>query len=311
MRNDLSVAFSGSSGAGSVLRSSEPASLSPVMSQAACLLEEAADLLVVHMDFSAAVDRCEKGCESLLGDLENEDSASSEELRCSLCIVGIQALAEMNRWREVLPWVLQYYQVPAHLPPKVLELCILLHSKVKEPHVMRDVGSDWLRASANQHLPAYGLLVQLHLFHILLPLGHFAEAQDLLEGCKALSKEKWLEAQRTIKEKRQQWSQQLSEHPDPKEQAGMAWKTQLGLVSQKVLTILAQLGRLLGSFASQLGSIPYKKALLAAFMLFLIVVKLDPASPTSLPFLYRLTQLFHQARSAVSPAHNSASYLSD
>nr|XP_056702573.1 peroxisome assembly protein 26 [Euleptes europaea] len=290
MRNDLSVAFAG-------------ASLSPVASRAASLLEEAADLLVVHLDFAAAADRCEKGCQSLLGDLENEDSGSSEELRCSLCIVGIQALAEMNRWREVLPWVLQYYQVPAHLPPKVLELCILLHSKVKEPLVMLDVGSNWLRASANQHMPTYGLLVQLYLFHVLLPLGRFAEARDLVEGCKALSKEQRLEARRAIKEKRRQWSQQADKHPDPKEQADMAWKTQLGSVSQKVLTTLAQLGRALGCLAGQLGSIPYKKALFAAFLLFLVVVKLDPASPTSLPFLYRLTQLFHQARSAVFSSH--------
>ncbi|KAL8222236.1 UNVERIFIED_CONTAM: hypothetical protein K2H54_075174, partial [Gekko kuhli] len=275
MRNDLSVVFAGVSGAGSVLRSSEPASLSPVASQAASLLEEAADLLV-HMDFAAAVDRCEKGCESLLGELESEDSGSSEELRCSLCVVGIQALAEMNRWREVLPWVLQYYQIPACLPPKLLELCILLHSKVKEPHVMLDIGSDWLRASANQHLPTYGLLVKLHLFHVLLPLGHFAEAQEMVEGCKALSKEQRREAHRIIKEKRQLWLQQTTEHPGSEEQTEIAGKTQLGSVSQKVLTILAQLGRVLGSLAGQFGSIPYKTALLAAFMLFLIVVKLDP-----------------------------------
>lgn len=48
--------------------------------------------------------------------------ASFAEVKCSLCVVGIQALAEMNRWREVLSWVLQYYHVPEHLPPKVLEL---------------------------------------------------------------------------------------------------------------------------------------------------------------------------------------------
>lgn len=44
------------------------------------------------------------------------------EVKCSLCVVGIQALAEMNRWREVLSWVLQYYHRPEHLPPKILEL---------------------------------------------------------------------------------------------------------------------------------------------------------------------------------------------
>ncbi|XP_077196794.1 peroxisome assembly protein 26 isoform X1 [Paroedura picta] len=300
MKNDLP----GASGiGGGVWRGSDPAWLSPGASRAASLLEEAADLLVVHLDFAAALDRCEKGCRSLPGEADGEDAGSSEELRCSLCIVGIQALAEMNRWREVLPWVLQYYQVPACLPPKVLELCILLHNKVKEPRVMLDVGSDWLRASANQHLPTYGLLVQLHLFHVLLPLGHFAEAQEMVEGCKALSKEQRLEACRILKEKRQLWLQQPEEPPDSEAQAEIAWKTQLGLVSKKVLTILAQLGRALGSLAGQFGSIPYKMALLAAFVLFLIVVKLDPASPTSLPFVYRLTRLFHQARSAVFSSH--------
>lgn len=47
---------------------------------------------------------------------------SPAEVKCSLCVVGIQALAEMNRWREVLSWLLRYYQFPGHLPPKILEL---------------------------------------------------------------------------------------------------------------------------------------------------------------------------------------------
>lgn len=54
--------------------------------------------------------------------LTGPSSDSSSEVKCALCVVGIQALAEMNRWREVLSWVLQYYQAPEKLPPKVLEL---------------------------------------------------------------------------------------------------------------------------------------------------------------------------------------------
>ncbi|XP_053108860.1 peroxisome assembly protein 26 [Hemicordylus capensis] len=303
MRNDLPVGFAGIPGAGSILRSSEPVSLSPVVSQAASLLEEAADLLVMHLDFAAAVDRCEKGCESLLGDPENEDADSAGELKCSLCIVGIQALAEMNRWRDVLPWILQYYQDPESLPPKILELCFLLHSKVKEPYVMLEVGGDWLRNANNQHLPSYGLLVQLHLSHVLLPLGHFAEADKLLQGCKVLSKEQRAEALGNIREKKQQWLQKEKEQPIPEEQPKVAWKRRMGPMSQKVLTILARLGRMLGSLASQFCAVPYKKTLLAAFLLCLLVMKLDPASPTSLPFIYRLTQLFHQAQSAAFAPH--------
>lgn len=44
---------------------SEPLAWAPVSAQAASLLEEAADLLVLHRDFAAAVERCEAGCDSL------------------------------------------------------------------------------------------------------------------------------------------------------------------------------------------------------------------------------------------------------
>uniref|UniRef100_A0A663MX06 Peroxisomal biogenesis factor 26 n=1 Tax=Athene cunicularia TaxID=194338 RepID=A0A663MX06_ATHCN len=210
---------------------SEPLAWAPVSAQAASLLEEAADLLVLHRDFAAAVERCEAGCDSL-GPGTGPGPESSADVKCSLCVVGIQALAEMNRWREVLSWVLQYYHVPEHLPPKVLELCILLYSKVREPQVMLEVGSSWLRDQTNKSLPEYGAL------------------------------------------------------------------------SEKILTMLTLLRRALRSMSSQFYLLPYKKMLLATFLLYLVVVRLDPASPTSLPFIYKLVQLFRQAWAAVfSPIH--------
>lgn len=39
----------------------------PGLAAAAALLEEAADLLVVHVDFAAALDACERGCDLLAG----------------------------------------------------------------------------------------------------------------------------------------------------------------------------------------------------------------------------------------------------
>lgn len=44
---------------------SEAVAWPAVSSQAASLLEEAADLLVLHRDFAAAVEKCEAGCDSL------------------------------------------------------------------------------------------------------------------------------------------------------------------------------------------------------------------------------------------------------
>ncbi|XP_030336522.1 peroxisome assembly protein 26 [Strigops habroptila] len=271
------------------------------LAQAASLLEEATDLLVLHRDFAAAVERCEAGCDSLGPATGPESSA---EVKCSLCVVGIQALAEMNRWREVLSWVLQYYHVPEHLPPKVLELCILLYSKVRDPQVMLEVGSSWLRDQTNKSLPEYGSLLELYLLHVLLPLGRFEGAEELVRGCDVFDSQQQLAFLGTICESRCQWTQQEEMHLAAEEQQDAATETVLGALSQKLLTMLTLLRRALRSMSSHFHLFPYKKMLLATFLLYLVVVRLDPASPTSLPFIYKLVQLFRQAWAAVfSPIH--------
>ncbi|XP_009903757.2 peroxisome assembly protein 26 [Dryobates pubescens] len=286
---------------------SEPLTWPPVAAQAASLLEEAADLLVLHRDFAAAVERCEAGCDSLgPGSGTSPVPESSAEVKCSLCVVGIQALAEMNRWREVLSWVLQYYQLPERLPPKVLELCILLYSKVKEPQVMLEVGSSWLRDQTNRGLPEYGGLLELCLLHVLLPLGRFKEAEELVRSCDLLDSEQQQTFLGAICESRRQWAQREEMHSAAEEQEDTATETLLGALSQKLLTVLTLLRRALRSMSSHLCLLPYKKMLLATFLLYLVVVRLDPASPTSLPFIYKLVQLFRQAWAAVfSPVHRS------
>ncbi|NWR84392.1 PEX26 protein, partial [Furnarius figulus] len=285
----------------------DPPGWSPGPAQAAALLEEAADLLVLHRDFAAAVERCQAGCDSLGAGPGPERClfiTSSAEVKCSLCVVGIQALAEMNRWREVLSWVLQYYHVPEHLPPKVLELCILLYSKVGEPQVMLEVGSSWLGDQTNKSLPEYCSLLELYLAHVLLPLGRFEGAEELIRGSDVLHSEQQLALLGTIRESRCQWAQQEEMRSAAEEQQGAEAETVLGALSQKLLTMLTLLRRALRSMSSHFYLLPYKKMLLATFLLYLVVVRLDPASPTSLPFIYKLVQLFRQAWAAVlSPSH--------
>ncbi|NWX32505.1 PEX26 protein, partial [Notiomystis cincta] len=229
---------------------------------------------------------------------------SFAEVKCSLCVVGIQALAEMNRWRQVLSWVLQYYHVPEHLPPKVLELCILLYSKVREPQVMLEVGGSWLRDHGNQSLAEYGPLLELYLAHVLLPLGRFEGAGALVRGCAALGSEQQLAFLSAISQSRRRRARRGEARPDAEEQQEPATETLLGALSQKLLTMLALLRRALRSVSNHFYLLPYKKMLLATFLLYLVVVRLDPASPTSLPFIYKLVQLFRQAWAAVlSPVH--------
>uniref|UniRef100_A0A8C7A397 Peroxisomal biosis factor 26 n=1 Tax=Nothoprocta perdicaria TaxID=30464 RepID=A0A8C7A397_NOTPE len=290
MRSELAAAEP--SGAAEPLAGPLVAAMS-APARAASLLEEATDLLVLHRDFAAALERCEAGCGSL-GPAGAEKMpifiSSSAEVKCSLCVVGIQALAEMNRWREVLPWLLQYYEAPEQLPAKVLELCILLYSKVREPQVMLEVGSSWLRDITNKSLPEYSSLLELYLLRVLLPLGQFEEAEELVRGCEALDSAQQLALLRTICESQCQWSQQEEMHSVAEEQQGTTREAVLALGTLQALT----------SISSHFYLIPYKKMLLAVFMLYL-VVRLDPASPTSLPFLYRLVQLFRQAWAAVFP----------
>uniref|UniRef100_A0A6I8N035 Peroxisomal biogenesis factor 26 n=1 Tax=Ornithorhynchus anatinus TaxID=9258 RepID=A0A6I8N035_ORNAN len=268
MRSDSSTSLAGSRWAAGPLRSSEPLPTGPPTPLAVFLLEEASDQLVVHLDFRAALETCERGCETLAIGV----SGSSAEVKCSLCVVGIQALAEMDRWREVLPWVLRYYPGPESLPPQLLELCILLYSRVREPQVMLEVAGDWLREPANRDLREYGALAELHLLRVLLPLGRWAEARELARGCAGLSEEQRLGALEAVDRARQREGQ-----PGPEESpARLSALPHPGSVPHKVLALLTWLRRVLESGAGHLLALPFKKALLAALVLGLLVLRFDP-----------------------------------
>lgn len=68
MKSDSSTPAAPLKGLGAPLRSSEPVRVAPPPSTAVVLLEEAADLLVVHLDFRAALQTCERAWRSLAKD---------------------------------------------------------------------------------------------------------------------------------------------------------------------------------------------------------------------------------------------------
>uniref|UniRef100_A0A8C9FJS1 Peroxisomal biogenesis factor 26 n=1 Tax=Pavo cristatus TaxID=9049 RepID=A0A8C9FJS1_PAVCR len=268
-----------------------PPAWSQASAQAASLLEEAAELLVLQRDFAAALERCEAGCGSL-GPApgpdrceENCSSGKSLYVRCKPCHVSSWEVPAVSNCTELLPSNISF-------------LCcsILLYSKVREPQVMLEVGSNWLRDQTNKSLPEYGSLLELYLLHVLLPLGRFEGAEELVYNCDVLDSEQKLAFVETICEKRCQWTQQEEMHSAHNEQEDKATETVLGRLSLCCLT--------LRSMSSHFYLLPYKKMLLATFLLYLVVVRLDPASPTSLPFICKLVQLFRQAWAAVlSPIH--------
>lgn len=295
MKSEASTSAAPLKGLGAPLRSSEPARALPTVAPAEHLLEEAADLLVVHLDFRAALETCERAWQSLADDALAEEPAGGTfvEVKCSLCVVGIQALAEMNRWREVLSWVLQYYQVPEKLPPKVVELCILLYSKMQEPGAVLDAVDAWLQDSDNRDLPEFGSLAELHLQRVLLTLGRWSEAEKLVVSSAAFDEKQQLEMLQAIHKARQRHAQ---EHLSPQEPQKLS---QQGSSSHKLLSLLMLLRRFGGSAVSYLLSQPFRRSLLAALVLYLLVVRFDPAAPSSLPLLYQLVQLFRWIQKAM------------
>ncbi|KAJ0056868.1 hypothetical protein NL108_000656, partial [Boleophthalmus pectinirostris] len=106
----------------------------------------------------------------------------SEDIKTGFCILGMQALAELNEWRRALPWVLQQYDYQEKIPAKIIQMCILLYSKVGEAVVMMEVTNIWLHCVENNRASGFATVMELYLLHILIPLGHLEEARELIQG---------------------------------------------------------------------------------------------------------------------------------
>ncbi|XP_078529705.1 peroxisome assembly protein 26 isoform X2 [Lissotriton helveticus] len=238
--------------------------------------------------------------------VHSESSQGCEDVKTSLCIVGVQALAEMNRWREVFSWLLQYYEVPEKIPMKLLEMCILLYSKVEEPAAMLDVGNAWLRHGANRSLVGYSEAVKLFLLQVLLPLGLFEEAEEL-----ALDSEVFSEKQEVLLEAISERKQTWGDH-DPMGKTKVAnedgqvpeKEKHFGSAPQRLKTLLNFLYRVLGSAGSCILSLPLKRIVLAALILGLLILRVDPAGSLSHPFLSSLVWMLRQVWETISPVNS-------
>uniref|UniRef100_H3BFD0 Peroxisomal biosis factor 26 n=1 Tax=Latimeria chalumnae TaxID=7897 RepID=H3BFD0_LATCH len=275
--------------------------LSVGSAQALSLLDRAADLLAVQRDFAAAVETCEQGISCVDSSNDNEENYrdSCSEVKVCLCVIGIQALAELNRWQEVLSWVLRYFQVPAKMPAKIIQLCILLHSKVEEPQAMLAVGREWLTDLANQSLPTYSTVAELHLLHILLPLGLFAEAEDLAKNPASFCAEQRRVALEVVRQRKER---QQSDRSTVRQE-----DSETGFRSQKLLAMIRLFQRALVLIRSRLRSFHLQRMILATFLLYLVVIRLDPeASPSTLPWISKLLRIFrHLWNSMFAPYYKA------
>ncbi|KAJ8381960.1 hypothetical protein SKAU_G00027380 [Synaphobranchus kaupii] len=314
MRSSSSTSLAPVRNLGSVRNSP---SLCSVSAQTLGLLDSAAEQLMVRRDFRAAVETCERGLEDLgnLGE-QGENSFRYGELKAALCVVGIQALAELNQWRRVLTWVLQQYGRPEKMPAKIVQMCILLYAKVGEPATMEEVVGAWLKCHANRSMPAFGTVAELYLIHVLLPLGQLVDARELVLG--EVGGAAFNEDQRQTalvivesQEGHSQGRQSPSACPpaSPMQSTELSTHTGVASAANRRLEVLLRLVYR-GLSVARKGLIPLRRALLAAFLLYLILVRLDPALPPSFPWISRLLQMFRQMWDTMFAPYYRASSLS-
>lgn len=269
--------------------------LSSALNQMLNMLDTAAEQMMVHRDFQAAFDTCDRGLENLASMEPPEDNRCGE-FKAGFCILGIQALAELNQWHGVLSWVLQHYEQLEKIPAKIMQMCILLYSKVDEPAVMQEAARVWLHCPSNSRVSGFGTVAELYLLHVLVPLGHVEEAQELIVGevgSAAFTEEQRQTALEVVEEKEQQ-------NQEPPVNPG------INLNSETTAHPVSSQGTVIRKFESMLkflyrkftltgsGSFPLRRLFLAAVLLYMLFIRMDPALPSAFMWISKLLQLLRQ-----------------
>uniref|UniRef100_UPI0037E9554D peroxisome assembly protein 26 n=1 Tax=Semicossyphus pulcher TaxID=241346 RepID=UPI0037E9554D len=281
-------------------------SLTPPLTQITNMLDSAAEQMMVHIDFQAAFHTCERGLECL-ANMDQEDSRCGE-LKAGFCILGIQALAELNQWHGVFSWVLQQYEHQEKIPAKIMQMCILLYSKVEEPAVMQEAARVWLSCLTNSRVTGFGTVAELYLLHVLVPLGHRDEALELIDGevgSIAFTEDQRQAALEVLEEKDQQIEEPILNPriSSDSETAANSVSTQ-GPVIHKLEAIVRFLYRKL--FVTASGSFPLRRVFLAAVLLYMLFLRLDPALPSSFMWISKLLQLLKQMWRAIFASYYQA-----
>ncbi|OWF51256.1 peroxisome assembly protein 26-like [Mizuhopecten yessoensis] len=155
---------------------------SPVLSVDQCIDKATEKLL--FKNFDECIQVCEAGITE--AHMKAENLSVTEKLE-PLCILAVQAYAELNQWQRVMPFVQQVYGSVEDCPYKVMHLCILLHSKVKEYTQCHALSSVWLKHPGNVGREGYTDVVDVCIKHILLPQGKVKLIPRYLESCPGLT----------------------------------------------------------------------------------------------------------------------------
>lgn len=267
-------------------------------------LDSAVEEFILNKDFKSIFETCDTALKDLANS-EQED-ARSEDVKAGFCILGIQALAELNEWRCVLPWVLQQYEHQEKIPANIMQMCILLYTKVGEAGMLLDVANVWLHCLTNSRASEYGTVMELYLLYVLIPLGHLQEAQELIQGkvgiC-TLTEEQRRTALDIVEQNVLQ--KDLPPNPTSSSKISLQKTKPQGAVLNKLGTILKYLYRKL--LMSDSGTFHLQKVFLFAILVYMLFARMDPAHPSSFMWISKFHQLFRQMWAALFAPYYHAS----
>ncbi|XP_067856082.1 peroxisome assembly protein 26 [Heptranchias perlo] len=164
---------------------------------------------------------------------------------------------------------------------------MVLYSKVGEPGRMQQAVGSWLKCWASPSAPGCSaglvLVLELYLLHVLLPLGLFEEAEEVILDTAVLTDEQREAAVRVVAQRRPEQVEHGSKGSagsrsgDPADfsQRRHPAHNSLFKVIQQVLRLSRRC----------LHLVSLRKLLLVVLLAYLLIVRLDPASPAALSWL--------------------------
>ncbi|XP_046728896.1 peroxisome assembly protein 26 isoform X2 [Silurus meridionalis] len=186
--------------------------------------------------------------------------------------------------------------------------CILLYTKVEEQVEVREATRSWLHHSSNRGLPGYSSVAELYVLHVLLPLGQFSEAKELLRddvGQLAFTKDQMQTALSILEDHEAKTTDQS--HPTPKNVPAEEEKTTEGAVARRLNAVLRLLYRGLSSAGVTAWSRIIRRTAALLVLLYLLLIRMDPALPSAYVWILRLYGLWQQMWNAMFGPYYRAS----
>ncbi|RDD47140.1 Peroxisome assembly protein 26 [Trichoplax sp. H2] len=146
-------------------------------------LNEAKSYLVLQ-EFAKCLEECRDGL--LECNVSNNLSSEAKRIKEGLCMISIQAYAELNQWQLVVPFVKEQYSDFYHLPRKLILVCASLFIMINNFELAQIMIEDWLNYSDNKdNLSDYQTVVDNYIINVLMPTRQFRKLRQFIKDNEA------------------------------------------------------------------------------------------------------------------------------